>query len=80
LLAQDARFVHLTLKVVPEILASLFFGWIMSHILHNNRIAAVISGGFFMLIAAGLLERVVDSRAETIAKTEESFELQKQNE
>jgi maltose/moltooligosaccharide transporter len=46
--------------VIPEILASLFFGWVMSHLLHNNRIAAVVAGGFFMAIAAALMQRVAD--------------------
>ena len=46
--------------VTPEILASLFFGWIMIHLLHNNRIYAIIAGGFFMLIAALLMQRVKD--------------------
>jgi maltose/moltooligosaccharide transporter len=49
--------------VIPEILASLFFGWIMNHLLHNNRIAAVVAGGFFMAIAAALMQRVVDPGA-----------------
>ena len=46
--------------VTPEIIASLFFGWVMSHLLGNNRIAAVIAGGCFMLIAAVLMQRVFD--------------------
>ena len=50
--------------VIPEILASLFFGWVMNHVLNNNRIAAVVAGGIFMLIAAGLMQRVVDREAE----------------
>jgi maltose/moltooligosaccharide transporter len=48
--------------VTPEILASLFFGWIMIHFLHNNRIFAIIAGGIFMLIAAALMQRVKDPR------------------
>ncbi len=44
--------------VLPEIAASLGFGWVMSHLLDNNRMAAVIAGGVFMLIAAGLALRV----------------------
>jgi maltose/moltooligosaccharide transporter len=48
--------------VTPEILASLFFGWIMIHFLHNNRIYAIIAGGVFMLIAAVLMQRVKDPR------------------
>jgi maltose/moltooligosaccharide transporter len=46
--------------VTPEILASLFFGWIMIHLLNNNRIYAIIAGGVFMLIAALLMQRVSD--------------------
>ena len=44
--------------VLPEIAASLGFGWVMSHLLDNNRMAAVIAGGVFMLMAAGLALRV----------------------
>jgi maltose/moltooligosaccharide transporter len=46
--------------VIPEILASVFFGWIMNHVLHNNRLAAVVAGGLFLLLAAGLMQRVTD--------------------
>ncbi|MGQ0702214.1 MAG: MFS transporter [Gemmatimonadales bacterium] len=46
--------------VIPEILASLFFGWVMSHLLNNNRMAAVIAGGVFMALAALLVLRVDD--------------------
>jgi maltose/moltooligosaccharide transporter len=46
--------------VIPEILAAVFFGWIMNHLLNNNRMAAVIAGGLFMVIAALLMQRVVD--------------------
>ncbi len=40
--------------VLPEIIASLFFGWIMSNLLDNNRMLAVQIGGALMIIA-GLL-------------------------
>jgi maltose/moltooligosaccharide transporter len=40
--------------VLPEIIASLFFGWIMSHLLNNNRMLAVQIGGGLMILA-GLL-------------------------
>lgn len=49
--------------VIPEIIASLFFGWVMNHLLNNNRMAAVVAGGVFMAIAALLVMRVHD-RAE----------------
>jgi maltose/moltooligosaccharide transporter len=48
--------------VTPEICASLFFGWIMIHLLNKNRIYAIIAGGVFMLIAAALMQRVKDPR------------------
>jgi maltose/moltooligosaccharide transporter len=46
--------------VLPEIIASLAFGWIMVHVLHNNRLAAVVAGGVFLVIAAVLMQRVED--------------------
>ncbi len=45
---------------IPEIVASLFFGWVMLHLLHNNRLAAVMAGGVFLILAALLMKRVVD--------------------
>jgi maltose/moltooligosaccharide transporter len=38
--------------VLPEIIASLFFGWIMEHLLENNRMLAVQIGGGMMILAA----------------------------
>ncbi len=46
--------------VIPEITASLLFGWVMLHVLNNNRLAAVVAGGVFMLLAAALMQRVQD--------------------
>jgi maltose/moltooligosaccharide transporter len=46
--------------VLPEIIASLAFGWIMGHVFHNNRLSAVVCGGVFMLIAAALMQAVRD--------------------
>jgi maltose/moltooligosaccharide transporter len=46
--------------VTPEILASVGFGWVMSHLLHNNRIAAVVAGGVFFILAAVLTQSVDD--------------------
>jgi maltose/moltooligosaccharide transporter len=46
--------------VLPEIAASLGFGWVMGHLLGNNRLSAVVAGGVFLLIAAVLTQRVKD--------------------
>jgi maltose/moltooligosaccharide transporter len=37
--------------VLPEIIASLFFGYIMQHFLGNDRMLAVVLGGVLMAIA-----------------------------
>jgi len=46
--------------VTPEIIASLGFGWVMAHLLNNNRLAAVVAGGVFFAVAAVLMQRVKD--------------------
>ena len=61
--------------VIPEILASLFFGWVMNHLFSNNRIAAVVAGGFFMAIAAALMQRVVDRTDAVVVKVPQSADL-----
>jgi maltose/moltooligosaccharide transporter len=38
--------------VLPEIIASLGFGWLMRNVLNNDRLAAVEIGGTLMIIAA----------------------------
>jgi maltose/moltooligosaccharide transporter len=47
--------------VLPEIAASLGFGWVMSHLLNNNRLAAVVLGGGCMLVAAVLTQFVPEA-------------------
>lgn len=44
--------------VLPEILASLGFGWLMEHVLEGNRMHAVMVGGGLMLLAGLLTLRV----------------------
>ena len=44
--------------VLPEITASLFFGPIMNHVLHNNRMAALVVGGACFILAAILTQRI----------------------
>ena len=55
--------------VLPEIIASLFFGWIMSHLLHNNRLLAVEIGGGLMLLAALICYLIVNEKEEDPANT-----------
>jgi maltose/moltooligosaccharide transporter len=56
--------------VIPEILTSLFFGWIMVHFLHNNRLYAVVGGGLFLLLAAALMVRVTDPQTISLQEVE----------
>ncbi len=44
--------------VIPEIIASLCFGWVMTHVLHDNRLAAVAIGGGMLMLAALLCLRI----------------------
>ncbi len=40
--------------VLPEIIASLGFGWLMKNVLHNDRMSALTIGGCLMIIAAAI--------------------------
>lgn len=44
--------------VLPEIIAALFFGSFMEHVLHNNKIYAVMSGGILLIVAGFLTLRI----------------------
>jgi maltose/moltooligosaccharide transporter len=44
--------------VIPEILSSLLFGWIMANLLGNDRMKALIVGGVCFLLAAVLTQRI----------------------
>ncbi|MBU0558396.1 MAG: MFS transporter [Bacteroidetes bacterium] len=53
--------------VLPEIGAALGFGWIMENFLDNNRMIAVVAGGFFMIIAAVLVYFVKETESKKVA-------------
>ena len=50
--------------VLPEISASLGFGWIMEHLLHNQRMAALVVGGCCFILAAILTQRIEEPHAQ----------------
>jgi maltose/moltooligosaccharide transporter len=52
--------------VLPEIIASLFFGWIMSNLLHNNRLLAVEIGGGLMFLAAVICALIVKDETDPV--------------
>lgn len=49
--------------VLPEILATVFFGWIMKNLLDNDRLAAVMIGGCLLALAALLATTVRETSA-----------------
>lgn len=53
--------------VLPEITASLAFGWIMNHLLGNNRMAALVVGGVCFILAALLTQRITEPHAKEAA-------------
>ncbi|TVR05745.1 MAG: hypothetical protein EA395_15245 [Phormidium sp. GEM2.Bin31] len=61
--------------VLPEIMASLGFGWVMRYWFNENRMLALVSGGVAMLIAALLVLRVQESAAKTSSLDDDSLEL-----
>jgi maltose/moltooligosaccharide transporter len=50
--------------VLPEIFASLGFGWVMQNILQNDRLLAIVIGGGFLIVAALLMQRVQEESSE----------------
>ena len=57
---------------LPEIIASLAFGWVMNTLLGNNRLLAVIGGGFSLILAAILVAGVRDTSAPQATKPAEA--------
>jgi maltose/moltooligosaccharide transporter len=51
--------------VLPEIVATLGLGWVMQHLLGNDRLLAVVAGGGFLMLAALLMLRVREAPAAT---------------
>lgn len=56
--------------VLPEIIASLGFGWIMKHILNNDRLLAVQIGGVMMILAAVLCYFLIKGDGSSPEKTD----------
>ena len=54
--------------VLPEIIASLFFGKIMEHLLDNDRMLAVQIGGALMILAAVICYFIVKEKKNEYVK------------
>ncbi|HWJ26697.1 MAG TPA: MFS transporter [Flavisolibacter sp.] len=55
--------------VLPEIIASLFFGWIMEHLLNNDRLLAVQIGGGMMFLAGLICFLIVKETHEEVTES-----------
>jgi maltose/moltooligosaccharide transporter len=62
--------------VLPEIMISLGLGWIMDHLLDNNRLLAVVLGGVCFLIAVPLALRVQEATPQPTVQTNIQPELE----
>ena len=60
--------------VLPEIVAALGFGWVMQYLLHDNRLLAVVIGGGFLVIAAGLTLLIKPNPIDNLSKEIETIE------
>lgn len=65
--------------VLPEITVALGCGWVMQHLLHEDRLLAVVLGGVFLLIAAGLTLFVKINPVAVPSSTAASVGLDKTN-
>ena len=62
--------------VLPEIIASLFFGKIMENFLHNDRLMAVRIGGILLLLAALICALIVKENKNSAATDELAAKLE----
>lgn len=56
--------------VIPEIIASVGFGWVLSHVLGGNTMIALICGGVSMILTGLLVLLVKDAEPEKPSEAE----------
>ncbi|MEP6713629.1 MAG: MFS transporter [Ferruginibacter sp.] len=66
--------------VLPEIIASLGFGWLMRNVLHNDRMLAVQIGGVLMIIAAAICFIFINEKQNNIEDDIRTAKLEIENE
>lgn len=62
--------------VLPEIIASVGFGWFMNNVLHNDRMAALKVGALFMIVAALICYVFIKERKNEPVNEELTAELE----
>lgn len=62
--------------VLPEIVASLGLGWVMQHLLHEDHLLAVVMGGIFLIIAAGLTLLIKSTPVNNLTREAKAIETQ----
>jgi maltose/moltooligosaccharide transporter len=61
---------------LPEIIASLGFKWVMNNVLNNDRLLAVQTGGFLMIIAALICFFFINERERERVDEAETAEME----
>ena len=66
--------------VLPEIIASLGFKWVMNNLLNNDRLVAVQVGGFLMILAALICFLFIKEKklGKTVEETTAEMEIREQ--
>ena len=62
--------------VLPEIIASLGFKWIMNNLLNNNRLLAVQVGGYLMIVAALICFFLINEKKQENIDEAETAEME----
>jgi maltose/moltooligosaccharide transporter len=62
--------------VLPEIMASLGFKWVMNNLLHNDRMLAVQVGGYLMILAALVCFLFIKEKAQEKVDEVETAEME----
>lgn len=63
-----------TFVVLPEVTICLGFGWVMQYWLHQDRLLAVVIGGVFLIVAAGLTLLVESSALDNLIDRDRTLE------
>ena len=62
--------------VLPEIMASLGFKWVMKYLLHNDMLLAVQTGGFLMILAAVICFLFINEKKSTVGNDAATSEME----
>jgi maltose/moltooligosaccharide transporter len=62
--------------VLPEIMASLGFSWVMNNVLNNDRLLAVQVGGYLMILAALICVAIIKEKKNEVEDPAQTAEME----